>query len=1347
MNIIVPRTCIEVSQGNQNENPNWVAKPLESFRSSYSYVLLGDPGSGKSTAFEVEAEAAGENAELLSARDFITFNADRHQKWRDKTLFIDGLDEVRVSSGEKREALDKVRRQLDDLGRPRFRISCREADWLGHNDLKGLAVVSTDHSIQVIRLNPLTNEDVWQILNAHTYVNDPTEFMAEAQRRGVDRLLENPLTLDMLAKVVKGGKAWPTGRLETFTMFCQQMATESNEEHKSDAQLPDVETLIRGAGWWCTHYLIAGAAGCSIDYHEPDTNYIAPGGWAEENPETARYALGTRLFKSVGARHFLPVHRHVAEFLGAWHLAHLVNRGLPIGRVLAMVTASDGKVVTEFRGLCAWLAAHCPAARARLIECDPAGVALYGDLRVFEVDDKRRLLSALDREVAHYSTEFSTFDPLTAPEMELVLEEFLNDERRDYDRQHATEFLLRILSHSPPLARLSTTLRRIIFDETRWPVVSKCGLQAFINNAANPQARLERLKSTFADVVDKQKADPSRDLLEALLPFLNPQEIPPLEIWEHFAAGGIPDAIVEHLALWEDSLLQESTDSDLGECLDFLGGFMPELEASFRADYLNVAPVRLLVRTLQALGDQQEPARLYNWLSAAAYMAWYDPRITHESTEAVRDWLVQRPAVQKAVLLEGLARCPDDEDFERCAEQVPNRLHHSTAPPDFRSWCLNKAAEWADHHGGVADFLLRYAVYLGKNPTTESWITREVLKERIRGHPDLEQRLSELLEEQDQRPTTDWSDVAESASGKKDQSKKHLVDYVRANIDLLRQNRAAPELLHEIGKAYFGFVPYALTRTTSGPRLSSFLPFADLLEASTEALIGTIHRPDVPGVSEIIRRAQNECPHPLSLPFLAGLQEICRVDRDQLDHLQLAQIQQAIAFHYCVSTDEDSEPEWLIRLMQSRPEMIADVLVQCAVAISSGAILCPGFYEHGKRENYATVASYACLPLLKEYPHQQQGPEHLESLDQLLWSALLHSDKSALQMLIEDKLSCPDIPVAQRIRWLAAGVFLAPDTYRKDLETTVAGEDDRIREMAAFFAPEEEMALRIESLDVTTIQTMIRLMGGVFEPEFWVDPDDIDWRVSERLETLMEVLSFRTGENASRALDDLVGDDSLVAWRVELENARGQQRLIHRDASYNHPSVLEARQTLSNQEPSNAGDLTVLLTDKLNELATRIRTANTDDWRQYWNEDSQGRPGSPKREVHCRDALLSDLRGVLPAGVAAEPEGEYANDKRADIRVTFRDFNVPVEVKKDHNQQLWSSLQDQLIARYTSDPATGGHGIYLVFWFGGGAKMPLPPHGQRPVSPVELKEQLEAQLATDDKLRISVCVVDVSPLN
>ena len=382
-NVIVQRNCVEIPQENRNRGPELTAAPLASFRSVPAYVLLGGPGSGKSTAFEVETEAAGDNGELISARDFITFDVERHPEWTGKTLFIDGLDEIRVGTDGKRGALDKIRKHLDDLGCPQFRLSCREADWLGDNDRNNLRVVSPDKHVAVLRLNPLTPTDIGEILKVHPNVGDPLGFVAEARRRRIDGLLVNPLTLEMLVRTVSGGEGWPQSRLETFTMFCRQMATEFNEEHQGVQPSLSAGALMESTAQLCAYYLIAGAAGCSINYNETNPDYIALDGWDDGNLEKGRLALATRLFVSVGGGHFVPAHRHVAEFLGAWHLAQLVDDGLPIGRVLAMVTAGDGNVVTVFRGLSAWLAAHCPAARNTLIDRDPTGVGIYGDLSSF----------------------------------------------------------------------------------------------------------------------------------------------------------------------------------------------------------------------------------------------------------------------------------------------------------------------------------------------------------------------------------------------------------------------------------------------------------------------------------------------------------------------------------------------------------------------------------------------------------------------------------------------------------------------------------------------------------------------------------------------------------------------------------------------------------------------------------------------------------------------------------------------------------------------------------------------------------------------------------------------------
>lgn len=180
--------------------------------------------------------------------------------------------------------------------------------------------------------------------------------------------------------------------------------------------------------------------------------------------------------------------------------------------------------------------------------------------------------------------------------------------------------------------------------------------------------------------------------------------------------------------------------------------------------------------------------------------------------------------------------------------------------------------------------------------------------------------------------------------------------------------------------------------------------------------------------------------------------------------------------------------------------------------------------------------------------------------------------------------------------------------------------------------------------------------------------------------------------------------------------------------------------------PANAGDFAALLVNKLEELAIEIRHGNTDDWKQYWKVDDHGRATDPRHEDPCRDALLSDLRQRLVAGVDAQPEGHYADDKRADIRVAYGDWAIPIEIKKNNHPQLWSAIKKQLIAKYTRDPRSSGFGIYVVLWFGAEHTRVVPPcgHHPKPDTPKELKRCLEEELTDEQRQMIRVVVIDVS---
>lgn len=181
--------------------------------------------------------------------------------------------------------------------------------------------------------------------------------------------------------------------------------------------------------------------------------------------------------------------------------------------------------------------------------------------------------------------------------------------------------------------------------------------------------------------------------------------------------------------------------------------------------------------------------------------------------------------------------------------------------------------------------------------------------------------------------------------------------------------------------------------------------------------------------------------------------------------------------------------------------------------------------------------------------------------------------------------------------------------------------------------------------------------------------------------------------------------------------------------------------------PANAGDLAALVLDTLQDMKNRIRNGNTDDYKQYWNEERSGQSAYPKIEDHCRDTLLSDLQQRLGGlNIEAQPEGHFAEDKRSDIRISAggaNGFVMPIEIKKDSHQELWKSMHDQLIRRYTRDHRADGFGIYLVFWFGAGG-VTASPCGNRPECADELAQLLRNTLSEGEKRKISICVIDVA---
>ena len=924
MSNLVPlvRTCTEISDRDYSES-----QPLKAFRGASAYVLLGDPGAGKTTVFEDESEAMG-GALYISARKFRKLSVESHPEWRGKTLFIDGLDEVRVGKTDVLTPFDEIWSKLDELGKPRFRLSCREADWLGDNDREHLASVAPDGAVTVLRLDPLTDADIIKILNAQPQVDDAHKFVEEAQKRGVVGLLTNPQTLELLVQAVAGGD-WPESRLDTFERACRQMVRESNKTHKAairGVKFPSADQILNVAGRLCAVQLIADINGYTPDPDESDRDYPSLeecGGGIE--PDVYRAALTSYLFKAESDdTRLVPIHRLIAEFLGARHLVQLIADGLPIQRVLALITGSDGGVVTAMRGLSAWLAAQCQSARRELIERDPIGVGLYGDLHQFSHDEKRALLNALRHMGERLGSDLASrhwtaaFGPLVTADMEPVLREILTDPAQDKQPQMWTLFVLRILKEGPPLPELSTPLLDMARDNTRSPRVKALALETFLHTCPAGQDKTDRLKQLLADIQAGGGADPEDELIGTLLTRLYPQDLPGSEVWDYLSESDDPNRF------WSRDLLEQSSDEDVAELLNRLLCPPPGVQRALETPraYLENLVLKLLARGLQADGDNITTKRLYDWLGVG--IQYND----HEASRDVRAWLEQRPEIQKKIVVEGFQRAAQSPSGNPNGEisWVRRHLYGANPPSNFGLWCGAQAKKATDLQ--IVEYFIRSA--------EQARLSLEDQREQASDHPALQSLISEMIDRskakeqeyrsQEQKYQREKRGYTEERKRQEDE----WLAYVRRNEVALRENRAATDLLCKLSKAYFrNFFsnaqggPEAVEKELQGDQ--------SLTQAALQGLRDTPDRSDVPELEAILSLREKGRMSYLEWPFLVGLAEIERTAPEDAAQWDNGRIRKALAFYYCVPHG-DYRPKWYRRLLEARPEVVADVQVRFAVS-------------------------------------------------------------------------------------------------------------------------------------------------------------------------------------------------------------------------------------------------------------------------------------------------------------------------------------------------------------------------------------------------------------------------------
>lgn len=1325
----LPRQVSEVTDKNNQAN-HTQPKPLASYRETHAWILLGEPGAGKSTAMEMEAEAIA--GQYLRIDDFIHGTPD--PAWQGKTLFLDGLDEIRAGGGS---TLIATKKQLQVLNNPPYRIACRAADWYGASDRSDLG----RPDIPVLQLEPFSREDKLALLsNPELKIADAQAFMAEAEQRGIAGLLDNPQTLELLAKAIRGDN-WPENRSDTYRLACEKLAGEDNKKHRDQRRHKPimVDTLLEAAGELSAILLFSDQTGIALDRTVANDRFFAYDSITLATPEASSQALGSKLFRPDGEERFVPAHRSIAEYLAASWLAQRIEKGLPLKRVLTHLLGKDGGVVAGLRGLFAWLALHSVKARQALIEADPLTTIVYGDVQPMATEEKRQLLRALRSEGRNFRKfhlrEVIGSQALGSLAVIDLLDDFkniLHTPDRDDSSQEMVYFVLEVFSNGQLPPDLAPDFLKIISDESHWPAIRHNALEIWLKLVPSATA-LALLDDITANLI----ADENNELAGRLLSALYPLHLKPEELCRHLHA---PKSwhIGSHAMFWEFSLAEIAPDEHLPKLLDQLVNH-PALDPSTPlSDSLKSMADALVARGITAHGDYISGQRLYDWLGIALGVSDFGITGREETPQQqINNWLNARPERYKALL----ELCYAQSNMTASLWPHFERFHGAPPPEDFGLWHLEQASK-ATTQQSVQVHLAEALRTLYANKYCRG-LSLELIEAWSHGGQNREELLKPLLTCEIQ----DWQheQATRKAIHKKEKTENRLArtTAISPHLTDIPKGTASIALMRDLAAVWNNRFSGVFGKTLE-ERFANFSENSSaLLAASKKGFRLCLARDDLPTVEEIIRLCFENQEHRIRMPCLIGMDLYWEEGIEQIEAIPDETLARMLAFRLTYGCNET--PPWFFYLAEHRPVLVAEVLQKFAsAAFKSDRDYFEGISLLWHNPACRELAKLTVPNLLDAFPVRARS-EQLHDLESLLKTAFRDAPY-ALPALIEKKLSMQGMDAAQRVYWLAAATLLDPEKNELAMWRYVGTTESKANTLAAFLGQMAQTQLPLIQLPVHTMGKLIEVIAPhaeLLHPAgcYWVSPAR---ERGEQIGSWISRIAATPSDEAGEVLASLLSQPSLKELKPQLEQAIYEHRQLQREKSFRFLSPAEAAQIFANQAPTSRGDLLALTVDHLESIGQAIRQDNDDGYRAFWNVENKQK-GSQREENLCRDTLLRWLRAaLLPYGIMCEPEVDHSGDKRADIQVSYgTDLSLPIEIKRDSHKDLWKSADEQLAKQYLKHPEACG--IYLVLWFGDSkSQTAAKDGGKKPLSPDELERRLQAHISPANRKRIRVMVMDVS---
>ena len=1298
---------------------------LAEFKTEAAIVILGDPGMGKTTLFR-----GASKGNYKTVRNFLI----EQPAAVGEPLFLDALDEYRSLASGK-DASAEVAKSLCSLEKPKFRLSCRSADWFGSMDQDAFRTASASGRVVVLELCPLTREEI--LTAVIEVVPDPVVFIGEAEAAGLGKLLGNPQTLELLARAW-GTEKKPRNKFEAYEIGVSELLKEMNESHiKRGETSVDPCSLRRAAGAGASTLLLSNSVGISRSETADGNGFFNLSVVPHPKRTNLDAVVNRRIFISAEVDRFEFVHRTIAEFLAAEDLSRRITDGLPTDRVMALICGIDGKPVSSLRGLFAWLICRLGAQARGYVERDPYGIVTYSDANVLPPNAQCEVWYALrqlrDPWFLTNDDDRGTFRGLANLSTVKIICELLQDQEAE---DHLKIAALEAVANSTEITGLGQIIRNMVLEKHGNTWLRSTALRAFANTVQNNWEHMEALDSELSQAINDLAAPEVRvDLLNLTRECGNLAHRL-LSIMKQAASAKEQRRTLGRFY----SIIRLPRDIDLDGLLDGAS----EVFADGHDDCYEFSVIfdEWLHRRLEH-SEPITPGQLSKWLQTIRSGR---ERRNDKAIASLKKRFEQEPALFERVFRELSDAVPNKERsfWLFLVEDLWHLLPREVWPISIYEFFL-KCTEKESNPEKAVDF---FRMYLNYFPIEGASVAlAEASLELMEQRPDVATALGDWRSCKIQKWQKEHSKRREKQRRKQLASHAGNIAYLSPRLTTIREGTEEGILGWAAG-VYMGF-SYDIKEISGARNRLVSVTNDEIADAVIQGFIKYAENPNLPPKDLIIASwIEGKIPYShtlLSLSVFLRHSVMMSVPQEALPSCIAAF---ATAFHAGdqVPGYDDTRTAWIIHQACHNPAAMTAVLKELWIlgATKKQGIM-PAFHELRQDPSSWLFLTSVSADVLKADIN-----ESCYAVRELV-SVLLSNDHQAAISIGENELDRKELSNEVRAIWATALFVIDSIKYSDPWRRLMSQDDAALWESIEVLRGDRHGNRGAVNLNPAQRADVIRTLGKRFEnvgrPSSRSGSQN-PWDASDFITNQIRLLAADSSLDTGVQFERLEKDAELASYHHWIRHHRAQYEKQRRESSFEFASPEAVAEAIRPGAPATPSDLLVFIVDHLVLLGRELTQTQTERYRAYWNESGRDLL-EPKWEEACSGFLADDLQNrIRLQGLIVTVEHHMVKDKECDLVVLQgAERLLPIEVKHHYNRELWTAWQTQLDCLYTRDAKAGGLGIYLVLWSGkkGGRRMPkISKDLKRPKSATDLCKAIESIIPEKDRHRLRVVVIDIS---